>query len=186
MTSIVDRSLAEATVIDRAGYPYVIHPLTDGVPRVPPALLAAWVEWAASRPVVAQATLLMAPEAMAFPLVAPLSLRTGLPYALARKRAYGQPGEVRAVSRTGYGESPLYLNGLAAGDQVVVVDDVLSTGNTLGALLRALQSTPARVVGAVLFLDKGTSASRLEAEFGVPIHAMRRVQVAGGKLIPVA
>ncbi|HEX9710498.1 MAG TPA: adenine phosphoribosyltransferase, partial [Candidatus Thermoplasmatota archaeon] len=66
----MDESLAKATVMDRNGYPYLVHPLTDGVPRCPPELLAAWVEWAAAQAEAQDATLLLAPEAMGLPLVA--------------------------------------------------------------------------------------------------------------------
>lgn len=183
----IDKSLREATVMDRAGYSYVVHPLMDGVPRVAPRLLQEWTDWAASRTdVLRNATVILAPEAMALPLAACLSLRTGLPYAIARKRNYGLPGEVIAESLTGYGKSALHVNDLGPGDHVVIIDDVMSTGHTLTALIAAVRQAGATPVGALLFIDKGTpdasAAARVSAEARLPVLAMRRILVRDGRV----
>lgn len=176
----VDRSLLEADLMDRNGYAYLIHPLMDGVPRVEPALLQAWIDWAAAQTdLLAKATVLLAPEAMGLPLVAPLSLAAGLPYLVVRKRKYDLPGEEVAYCETGYGEACLHLNDVGPGDKVVLVDDVISTGGTMSALLATLQSMKVQVVGALVFLDKGNARAALEERTGVPIRAMRTIAIEG-------
>jgi adenine phosphoribosyltransferase len=180
---LVDRSLETAQVMDRKGYPYLIHPLIDGIPRVEPALLRAWVDWASAQSdLVAKANLLLAPEAMGLPLAAPVSLATGLPYAVVRKRRYGLPGEEVAYCETGYGENCLHLNDVHPGDKVLVVDDVLSTGGTLGALLATLAGKEVEAVGALVFLDKGRVRAVLEERHGVPIRVMRTIAIEDGKV----
>lgn len=183
MTARADPLLAAAEVTDRHGYPYIVHPLMDGVPRVPPALLQAWVDWAKGQPAIQQANVLLAPEAMALPLVAPLSLATGIPYVIARKRVYNRPGEKQVGAKTGYGMSTLYVNDLHAGDRVLVIDDVLSTGSTLSGLLAAIHDCKAKVVGALLFIDKGEARADLQKKQGVPIMAMRSVRVEKDRLV---
>jgi len=179
----VDESLRDAKVIDRNGYPYLIHPLMDGVPRVEPALLQAWTDWAvAQQDLVGGATLLLAPEAMGLPLVAPLSLATGVPYVVVRKRQYGLPGEAVAHGKTGYGASGLHINDVRPGDKVLLVDDVLSTGGTLDALLTTLKSLGATVVGVLVFIDKGTARTRLEKRHGAAIRAMRAIAIENQKV----
>lgn len=178
-----DPLLAAAEVTDRHGYPYIVHPLMDGVPRVPPALLQMWVDWAKAQPAVQQATVLLAPEAMALPLVAPLSLATGLPYVIARKRVYNRAGEKQVASKTGYGMSTLYVNDLHRGDRVLVIDDVLSTGSTLEGLLAAIHACHAKTIGALVFIDKGDARADLAQRTGVPITAMRSVRVEGNRLV---
>lgn len=180
---VVDDSLETAQVMDRKGYPYLIHPLIDGVPRVDAALLQAWVQWASGHSdLLAQASVLLAPEAMGLPLVAPLSLATGLPYVVVRKRKYELPGEIVAFCETGYGESCLHVNDIARGDRVLVVDDVVSTGGTLDALLSTLAATGATTVGVLVFLDKGRARAKLEERHGVPIRVMRTIRLEGGKV----
>lgn len=178
-----DDILAAAEVTDRHGYPYIVHPLMDGVPRVQPQLLRQWVAWAKAQPAVKDATLLLAPEAMALPLAAPLGLEVGLPYVVARKRVYNRPGEKALAAKTGYGMSSLYVNDVHAGDRVLVVDDVLSTGSTLDGLLAAIKACGATPVGAIVFLDKGDARASLEGRHKVPITVMRSVAVEKGKLV---
>lgn len=179
----LDRSLTEAHVMDRKGYAYVVHPLMDGIPRCDPALLRAWTEWAAAQAdVLAGATLLLAPEAMGLPLVAALSLRTGLPYAVIRKRRYGLEGEEVAFCETGYGEACLHINDVRVGDKVVLVDDVVSTGRTLDGLVGTLRGMGAQVQGALVFADKGTQRAKVEERHGVPVRAMKSIKVVAGKV----
>jgi adenine phosphoribosyltransferase len=179
----IDHSLEVAQVMDRKGYPYLIHPLIDGVPRVEPALLQAWTDWASShKDLLAETTLLVAPEAMGLPLVAPLSLATNLPYVVVRKRRYDLPGELVAYCETGYGENCLHVNGIGPDDKVLVVDDVLSTGGTLDALLNTIAATGAKTVGAIVFLDKGRMHAVLAERHGVPIRVMRTIRLQDGKV----
>lgn len=178
-----DDMLAHAEVTDRHGYPYIVHPLMDGVPRVRPELLRAWLAWAFEQSPLRKANLLLAPEAMALPLTAPLALETGLPYVVARKRVYNRPGEKALASKTGYGMSTLYVNDVGPGDLVLVVDDVLSTGSTMDGILAAIKSAGAVPVGAIVFLDKGESRARIAKKHDVPIVAMRSVHVEGHKLV---
>jgi adenine phosphoribosyltransferase len=179
---VIDHSLETAQIMDRKGYPYVIHPLTDGVPRCDPRLLQAWVAWASAQPEVKSATLLVAPEAMGLPLVAPLAIATGLPYVVIRKRKYDMPGEEVAYCETGYGEACLHINDVWPDDNVLIIDDVVSTGGTLGAILATLKNMAVPVAGALVFLDKGGKTRKLSADHNVPIRVMRRVVVDQGKV----
>jgi len=178
----IDESLATCPVVDRDGYAYLIHPLADGIPRVDPALLEEWTDWAAAQDLLAGATVLLAPEAMGIPLAAALSLRTGIPYLVVRKRQYDLDGEEVAYCETGYGQSCLYVNGLEPDDRVVLVDDVFSTGGTLDALLSTLAHMDVAVAGTLLFIDKGTRRAALEERHEAPIRAMRTVTVEAGRV----
>ncbi len=170
-------SFRKALVLQKGIYNYVVHPLLDGVPRCPPELLKEWVDWARLQRPTAAATLLLAPEAMGLPLVAALSLATGLPYAIVRKRAYGLPGERTVAATTGYGEATFHLNDLRTGDRVLVIDDVLSTGSTLAAIFDGVQATGASLAGALLVVDKGTARDGLARRYNVPVLAAATVSV---------
>lgn len=176
-------SLESAPIMDRSGYEYVIHPLTDGVPRVDPELLREWVEWASTQPMLHEATVLLAPEAMALPLAAALSLATAIPYVVGRKRAYGLDGEMLAYCETGYSGACIHINDVGPADEVVIVDDMISTAGTIAALLETLGLIGARVRGVLAPLEKGDGAARLRERTPVPIECMHRIDVMEGRVV---
>lgn len=175
----IDDSFDKAYILDKNGYPYIIHQLMDGVPRVDPELLAEWAMWAAEQECMQETDLLVAPEAMALPLATAVSLKTGIPFVVVRKRKYELDGETVAYCETGYSQSCLYINDVKPTDKVVVIDDVVSTGGTLESLLGTLQSMNVTVNGVLVPFEKGEGAERLRQKTAVPIAAMRRIDVDG-------
>ncbi len=67
-------------------------------------------------------------------------------------------------------------------DRVVIVDDVVSTGNTLDGILATLQAMKVPVQGALLFVDKGRRRDGLAQQYGVPVRAMRTIEIVDGKV----
>lgn len=174
-TDAIDKSLEQVTYKDRDGYPYIIHPLMDGVPRVDPEMLREFVGWARKQDLLGKATVLLAPEAMGIPLAVALSLDTGLPYVVARKREYEMDGEMVAYCETGYGTNCVYVNDIKDTDRVVIVDDVISTGGTLTALINTVKSMGARVDGVLCPITKGDGADKVRHATDVPVATMRRI-----------
>ncbi|ELY83547.1 hypoxanthine/guanine phosphoribosyltransferase [Natrinema altunense] len=151
-------SLDDAPIIDKDGYEYLVHPISNGVPRLDPALLREVVT-----EVMQTADLdvdkIVAPEAMGIHLATALSLQTDIPLVVIRKRPYGLEGEVSLHQETGYSESEMYINDIEAGDRVVIVDDMLSTGGTLAAICDAIDGIGAEIVDIVVVMRKvGDSA----------------------------
>ena len=131
-------SLQNAPVIWKGDYPYFIHPVTDGVPRMDPEVLKAIVELTTERVDWSQIDVLLGIEAMGLPLAAPLSMATGVPLVVARKRSYGLEGEVKIDQATGYSKGVMYLNDIKKGERVAILEDVLSTGGTLEAVIEGV------------------------------------------------
>jgi len=63
---------------------------------------------------------------------------------------------------------------LSAADQVVVVEDVITTGLSTRETIDAAEATGARVVGAAAIIDRGADPARLN----VPLQALVRMTVA--------
>jgi adenine phosphoribosyltransferase len=151
-------SLHEAPIIDKDGYQYLVHPISNGVPMLDPALLREAVSG-----VIRQSDLdvdkIVAPEAMGIHLATALSLQTDIPLVVIRKRSYGLPNEVSLHKATGYSESEMYINDVEEGDRVLIVDDLLSTGGTLAAICGALDEIGADIADiVVVFRKAGDSA----------------------------
>lgn len=175
MLERLKRSLLEAPVFKRGEYNYFIHPITDGVPEIRADLLR---EVAAQivRMADLEADKIVTVESMGIPIGTALSLISDIPLVIIRKRKYGLPGEVEVSQVTGYSRSQLFLNGIRKGDRVVVVDDVISTGGTLLAVLKSLEVAGASVKDIVVVVKRGEGAQRLRAE-GYSVKTMVDVEV---------
>ena len=84
---------------------------------------------------------------------------------------------------TGYSDKEMYINGLGSGDRVVIVDDVISTGGTLRALVLAFRQMGVRIVDIIVVVEKGDNREKLEAELDVKIKTLVKVEVRDGKLV---
>jgi adenine phosphoribosyltransferase len=174
--------LESAPVVRFGEYHYFIHPITDGIPAMEPQDLEEVLE--VIRDICSfDCDLIVGAEAMAIPLMVPLSLRTGVPYNIVRKRRYGLPGEVSVVQVTGYSSKDLYINGISRGDRVIIVDDVVSTGGTLRALVKSLRSIGAEIVDTVVVVDKHPDLKELERELDLQIKTLLRMEVRDGKVV---
>lgn len=116
-------------------------------------------------------------------MAVPLSLELGIPYSVVRKKRYGLPGEVAVSQVTGYSKGQMYVNGIGAGDKVVIVDDVVSTGGTLLAVIKALRHIGAEIVDVIVAVEKGEGKAKLEMELGLRIKSLVKVEVREGRLV---
>ena len=187
MTDAMDQlraSLKAAPVIWKGDYPYFIHPITDGVPRMDPAVLQAITELAQQRVNWSDVDVLLGIEAMGLPLTAPLSMATGVPLVIARKRSYGLPGEVGIDQTTGYSKGAMYLNDLKPGERVAIVDDVLSTGGTLEAVIEGVRRAGAAVTDIIAVVEKGAGLRRLQSVYPeVNIQSLVRLEMDADKVV---
>jgi len=151
-------SLHEAPIVDKDGYHYLVHPISNGVPMLEPALLREVVV-GVTRAADLDVDKIVAPEAMGIHIATAVSLQTDVPLVVIRKREYGLEGEVALHQQTGYSESEMFINDVEAGDRVLILDDLLSTGGTLAAICGALDDIGAEVTDIVVALRKvGPSA----------------------------
>ena len=187
MTDAMNRlreSLRNAPVIWKGDYPYFIHPITDGVPRLDPMVLKAVTELCEKAIDWNRVDLILGIEAMGLPLTAPLSVRTGIPLIIARKRSYGLEGEVTIGQETGYSKGEMFLNDLKPGEKVVIVDDVLSTGGTLKAVLEGVRRTGAHVTHIIAVVEKGPGLALLQSEYPeVAIESLVRLEMDGARIV---
>jgi adenine phosphoribosyltransferase len=164
-------TLESCPIVQRGDYPYFIHPITDGVPSIDPALLRE-VSTAMIKAIdLDGVNRIIAAEAMGIHIGSVISCMTDLPLNIVRKREYLLPLEVPIHQVTGYSKGRLYLNGVEKGDRVVIVDDVISTGGTTRALLVALATAGAEVADICFAIRRG------EADIGRPYKSLVTIRV---------
>ncbi|MDG6242925.1 MAG: hypoxanthine/guanine phosphoribosyltransferase [Methanolobus sp.] len=175
MLKILHASLLNAPIVHRGDYHYFIHPISDGVPSLHPGLLEEVTDH-----IIAMTgkdfDKILAIEAMGIPLATAISMKTGIPFSIIRKRSYGLDGEIRLSQETGYSKGELYINDIRKGDRVLIVDDVISTGGTLMALIKALEGTGAVISDTVVVIERGDGVSRLR-QMGIDVKTLVRIDV---------
>ena len=122
---MLEDSVRSAPVIWKGEYPYFIHPLTDGVPRSSSDLMAAARDLLIQRVDWENVDLILSIEAMGLPLASLLSVATGIPTVVARKRSYGLDFETVVDQSTGYSKGSIWINDVKPGERILVVDDVI-------------------------------------------------------------
>ncbi|MEC7279841.1 MAG: hypoxanthine/guanine phosphoribosyltransferase [Candidatus Thermoplasmatota archaeon] len=177
-------SLESAPIVWKDGYPYFVHPVTDGVPRLEGEVLSAIVHLIGERVDWDDVDLILGIEAMGLPLTAPLSVQQNRPLVVARKRAYGLEGEVVVDQSTGYSKGAMYLNDVRPGERVLIVDDVLSTGGTLRAVIDGIRRCGAEVAQVVIVVEKGPGMADLHRdEPSLNLSALIAVDVVDGRVV---
>ena len=181
--SVLQDSLRDSPIIWKGDYPYFIHPISDGIPRMDADVLRAtrdliveMVDWSIIE-------LIVSFEAMGLPLLAAVGEATGKPTGGIRKRQYGMEGEVRVDVSTGYSQSTTYINDIKQGERILIVDDVISTGGTLEPILATLEEMGVILQDIVIAIEKGDGRERLAKERpSWPIKTLARIDIIDGRV----
>jgi adenine phosphoribosyltransferase len=177
------QSLLDAPIIEKGEYEYFVHPVSDGVPMLRPELLREIVIKIIRKADLEDVDKIVTPAAMGIHISTAVSLMTDVPLVVIRKRQYGLEGEVSLSAQTGYSESEMYINDVEEGDRVLVLDDVLSTGGTMKAILDALEHIGAEVIDVVAVIKKAGPNELDDA--GYSVKTLINVTVEDGEVIIV-
>lgn len=182
MLEKLTKSLIEAPIVKKGDYNYFVHPVTDGIPLVEADVLEE-VAVAVSQFADLDVDKIVCVEAMGIHLATAISILTDIPFVVVRKRSYGLEGEVAVHQTTGYSEGELYINGIKKGDRVFLVDDVVSTGGTMSAVIQALQRMGTNLVDVMAIIEKGEGKEVVEKNTGVKVKTLVRANVVDGKVV---
>ena len=181
--TVLQDSLRGAPIIWKGEYPYFIHPISDGIPRMEAEVLRATRDLIVSMVDWSQIDLIVSVEAMGLPLLAAVGEATGKPTVVIRKRSDGMEGGVRVDVSTGYSSSTAYINDISPGERLLIVDDVISTGGTLEPLLESLEGMGAILKDVIVAIEKGEGRVRLSEERPEwPIRTLSRIDIVDGKV----
>jgi adenine phosphoribosyltransferase len=122
-------------------------------------------------------------EAMGIHIATALSIKTRIPFVVVRKRVYGLDGEVPVHQITGYSQGELYINGLHKGDRIILIDDVVSTGGTMIAVLNALKQMDVEIVDVMVVIEKGNGKDIVKRETGFTVKSLVKVNILEGRVV---
>lgn len=172
-------------LINIQGKNFVINELTEQIPATRPELL-----WKAAQSVVSLTnfdgiTKIVSEEEKGAVLVAAVSLLTGIPFGLARWYPSGLDGQIMVDFACEYASGHIFLNGVNPGDRVIIVDDMVSTGGTMVALIESIKKAGAEIIDIVAVADKAEygGVERIKAETGLTVKTALTISVTGEKSI---
>ena len=182
MLDELKKSLVECPVVKKGEYFYFVHPISDGVPLVKTELLNSIMDYIVENFDLSNVEKIVGIESMGIPLATALSLKTGIPFVVIRKRSYSLEGEYQVHQQTGYGESELFINGLSKDDNILLIDDVVSTGGTLTSVIKALQDIGVNIIHVILPIEKGEGRRIVEEETGQKLNTLVKMEMVDGKV----
>lgn len=167
-------------VVGMGGRTYAFFPtaITDNIPPLSTALADAVCLLARLHidPALSP-TLGVGEEDRGAMIIADILRQYRLPRTLARWTPSGAPGEVEVPLTNEYlveGSTRIFLNGVRANDRVLLVDDLISTGGTMLALVAAIRSAGAQVVDVFAIGEKTENGGRraIQAACGVQVKTL--------------
>lgn len=138
------------------GYPYSNFTLTDFSPPMDATLvenmadlLIFYGNWDKITKIVSEA------DRGGGALTQALALKTGIPYTLANWYPVPAEGSRFVAASVGFsGQGNIAINGIERGDNIVLVDDLLSSGGTAEALIETIREAGAHIEQALFVGEK--------------------------------
>ncbi|MFJ3924374.1 adenine phosphoribosyltransferase [Streptomyces sp. NPDC090022] len=150
------RALLLSRIKDVPDYPKPGVMFKDITPLLAdPKAFAALTDTLAALAVRYGATKIVGLEARGFILAAPVAVQAGIGFVPVRK-AGKLPGATLSQAydlEYGTAEIEVHAEDLAAGDRVMVIDDVLATGGTAEASLQLIRRAGAEVAGVAVLME---------------------------------
>lgn len=182
MLEELKKSLVECPVVKKGDYFYFVHPISDGVPLVESSLLNSIMNYIVDNFDLSNVDKIVGVESMGIPLATALSLKTDIPFVVIRKRSYGLEGERQVHQQTGYGKSELFINNISSEDNLLLIDDVVSTGGTLKSVIAAIDEIGANLEHIILPIEKDDGRKIVEEATGKKISTLVKIKMVDGKV----
>jgi phosphoribosyl-AMP cyclohydrolase/adenine/guanine phosphoribosyltransferase-like PRPP-binding protein len=168
-------------------YRYIVNPLTENIP--PPDPL--WSEWIAN--IIHQQTSddidnVVTAESLGLPIAQLVASLKGKPLAVVRKRNFYDTSNLLAKARyaSGFEHGTYWIYGVSEGDRVLLIDDAVSTGGTLAALISALQKKDVTITDVFCVLEKPEyqGVKNVRKATGLDIKTLFRIDTRSRRCVP--
>lgn len=165
-------SLINSDTINLDGYTYVINGVCDGIPFIDSSVLLEISLFILEKYDLSGVDKIVCVEAMGIPIASILSLISGIPFVVIRKKSYHLDDEIIVHSSTGYSENKLYINNIHNKDTIFLIDDIISTGGTLTNILNTLLKNGVVIKKAVCLVGKNNGKNIVFEKTGVTVDTL--------------
>jgi adenine phosphoribosyltransferase len=181
VSDLLEHSFHNCELVNINGKNFIINELTEQIPATSPALLRHAAERVVELTDFNGIDKIVGEEEKGAVLVAAVSLITGIPFGLARWYPSGLAGQIEVDFTCEYTEGKIYLNGVNKGDRIIIVDDMISTGGTMIALVDAIRKIGAEIVDivAVAHKEEYGGVQKIKNATGLDVKTVITVSVSG-------
>ena len=172
------KTLENAPVIKKGDYSYLVQGIV-----IESENLREMVELIIEKVDFKKVDKIVAIQSMGLPIGTALSLETDLPLIIVKKRQYCLEGERIVHQKTGYDESIFYINNVFEGDNVVVVDDLISTGNTFTNIINEIDDIGANIIAAINIIEKDNGRAYFEENTNHELITLIKLEIDNDKVI---
>lgn len=168
---------------DGKKYDYVVNPLSSGAPEIPTEALWGCAFEVAKVCEMRGIQKILTPEAMGIHVATALSMVTGIPMLVIRKKPYHLAGEIAVTKSTGYSTEKMFVNSVSPGDRVLLVDSIIATGGTYIAIIEALTKNKVTVQDAVAVIERVElgGVQKVREKTGVTVKTLIKLLLKDGK-----
>lgn len=180
---LLKEQLRKGRIIKKHDYQYIINSITEQEPALEPAILTDCADKLLEKLNYKKATKIITPEAMGIPIATVISLKTSIPLIIATKRKKRVFNEITVKYTSGYEKGVLHINNIKKGDKILIIDDLISTGGTIIAMIEAIKKLGAEVtdIGAIFNKVDYQGVKEIE-KFGFQPKILLNVKLNGDKI----
>jgi adenine phosphoribosyltransferase len=162
-------------------YPYAILPLESRAnPKYLNAITSGLVSMLARE--IKKANVIVGIEAKGFFPSVLVAKNSRKKLVVIRKRDYKTPDQVVFEHETAYGKKEsLYCVGLEKGDKILIIDDIISSGDTAKAVINKLKKKH-KVVGIGTLYDRSDGRKIIKKETGISPKSLATIDVIDGSV----
>lgn len=171
--NMLKEMISNASVVRLGDYKYLAIPITNGI-NLEPSVISKVADDMLKK-TNGKFDKILVPESPAVPIATVMSLKAKRPLVIARKLQLNLADEIVAPYKTGFEKGVYYVNGITNSDQVLLFDDVVSTGGTMTALIQALVKAKVKIQDVVAVIDRNDGSKIVEHATGYKVKSLIQI-----------
>jgi len=168
-------------------YEFIINPITENIPPPNPKVIA-WIADKINTITSNNIDKVVVPEALGLPIGSLIAQMKGKPLAIIRKRSFHTNHHLldKVTYSSGYEKGTYYIYGINEGDRVLIIDDTISTGGTLMAIIETLLKHNIKIVDIACIMENEMYNGKklVEEHFNIPVKTLIKIHKEENKNPP--
>jgi adenine/guanine phosphoribosyltransferase-like PRPP-binding protein len=158
-----------------SGYDYYVSPIESTPDAIDPLLLHEIAQEIINLGLTNDVDLIFCLEAMGIAIACTIAQITGIKICIARKKDLKLKVSLEFDSSTHYSNRKFYVYCPIVGRRVLIVDDVIASGNTMRSAIKALKAGGAQISSCVCLVAKADSVKNLRSELGIDVVSLAHI-----------